>query len=51
MFGHVARPDENVIEIDGNFALRDEIGEDGVHKCLERGGRVCETEEHDFRLK
>ena len=51
MFGDVARSDENVIEINGNFAFRDEIGENGVHKCLERGGRVSETEEHNFRFE
>ena len=38
MFGDVAGPDENVIELNGNFAFRDKIGENGVHKCLERGG-------------
>ena len=51
MFGDVAGSDGNVIEIDGNFAFCDKISEDGVHKCLECGGQVSETEEHDFRFK
>ena len=38
VFGNVTRPYKNVIEINGYFAFRDKIGEDGVHKCLERGG-------------
>jgi len=39
--------DEDVIQIDHNYAFRDEVLKDVVHHRLEGGGTVREAEEHD----
>src|ERR1700677_4868463 len=33
------------------MSLVNEVLQDGVHHCLERGGRIGESEEHDRRFK
>ncbi len=43
--------DQDVIEVNGYFALGDQIAEDVVHHPLGCGGRVCEPEEHDGGLE
>jgi hypothetical protein len=47
MFIESSAPNEDVIEIDCNFAFGNQISKDGIHQCLESGGRVGEPEEHD----
>jgi len=42
--------DEDVVQIDHNYAFRDEVLKDVVHHCLEGGGTVHEAEEHDKGL-
>jgi hypothetical protein len=40
-------PNEDVIEIDCDFAFSNQICKDGIHQCLERGGRIGKPKEHD----
>ena len=47
----VVRPDEDVIEIDCNFAFCDKVGEDSVHECLEGSREVGKSEVHNIELK
>jgi hypothetical protein len=51
MFLESSAPNENVIEIDCDFAFSNQICEDGIHQCLKRGGRVGEPKEHDARFE
>jgi len=39
--------DEDVVQIDHDYAFQDEVLEDVVHHRLEGGGTVREDEEHD----
>ena len=40
MFFEGLREDEDVVQIDYDYAFRDKILEDVVHHCLEGGGNV-----------
>lgn len=51
IFSDVIGPDENVIKINGYFAFRNKIGENGIHKCLKCSVWVSETAEHDFQFE
>jgi hypothetical protein len=51
MFSESGAPNEDVIQIDCNFPFSNQICEDGIYQCLERGGRVGEPEEHDAWLE
>jgi hypothetical protein len=51
MFHESSAPDEDVVQIDCNFAFSNQICEYGVHQHLECGGRVGEPKEHDARFK
>jgi hypothetical protein len=42
---------EDVIEIDCNFAFSNQICKDGIHQCLECGRQVGEPKEHDAWFK
>jgi len=42
--------DEDVVQIDHNYAFRDEVLKNVVHHHLEGGGTVREAEEHDKGL-
>jgi len=41
------REDEDVIQIDHDYAFWDEVLENVIHHCLESGGTVCEAKEHN----
>ena len=43
--------DEDVIQVDDDLPFIDELPEDLVHRPLEGGRRVAETEEHDSGFK
>ena len=43
--------DEDVIEVDGDFAFSNQVGEDIVHHVLKRSGRVGHAEEHHSGFK
>jgi hypothetical protein len=51
MFIKSSAPNDNVIQIDCDFAFSNQICEDGIYQCLECGGQVGEPKEHDTRLK
>ncbi len=51
VFFLVLREDEDIVEVDGYFALGDQVSEDVVHHPLECGRRIGQPKEHDGGLK
>src|ERR1700677_1877979 len=51
MFLEILSKDEDVIYVDNDVSLVNEVLQDSIHHCLERGGRIGESEEHDRRFK
>jgi hypothetical protein len=51
MFLESSAPDEDVVQIDCDFAFSNQICEYGVHQHLECGGQVGKPEEHDARFE
>ena len=46
MFGDIFREDEDVIKVDDHLPFSDQVGEDGVHHCLEGGRAIAQAEQH-----
>jgi hypothetical protein len=51
MFIESSAPNEDVIQIDCDFAFSNQICEDGIHQCLEHGRQVDKPKEHDARFE
>ncbi len=51
MFVNSFRKDEDVVQVDHDYAFCNELFKDVIHYCLEGSWAVCETEEHNKWFK